>query len=63
MLFSQCGTGKTRVMLLALMSLIEENYSLSDLGAFKPNVIVMPLAKFGTTVREVELRWHEVFDI
>lgn len=63
MLFSQCGTGKTRVMLLAIKFLIEENYSLSDLGPFKPNVIIMPLANFGTAARELEVRWHDVFDI
>ncbi|KAK1249352.1 hypothetical protein MKX07_002868 [Trichoderma sp. CBMAI-0711] len=63
MLFSQCGTGKTRVMLLAIKFLIEENYSLSELGPFKPNVIIMPLAKFGTSVRELEVQWHDVFDI
>ncbi|KAH0491113.1 hypothetical protein TgHK011_002556 [Trichoderma gracile] len=63
MLFSQCGTGKTSVMLLAIKFLIEENYSLSECGPFKPNVILMPLATFGTTVRELALRWHQVFDI
>lgn len=63
MLFSQCGTGKTRVILLAIKFLIEENCTLSEFGPFKPSVIIMPLAKFGTAVREIELRWHEVFDI
>ncbi|PTB66875.1 hypothetical protein BBK36DRAFT_1140643 [Trichoderma citrinoviride] len=38
-------------------------HHISDGDESNPNVIIMPLAKFGTTVREVELRWHEVFDI
>lgn len=50
-------------MLLAIKFLIEEGCSLSEFGPFKPSVVIMPLAMFGTAVRELELRWHEVFDI
>ncbi|KAL6872940.1 hypothetical protein J3F83DRAFT_772210 [Trichoderma novae-zelandiae] len=63
MLFSQCGTGKTRVMLLAIKFLMEESLAHLEFGPFKPNVIIMPLAKFGPAVRELELRWHDVFSL